>query len=175
MKDYISFPPNKNYIMKTVKMQKVLIALDYDPTAKKVAEAGYSLSKTMGAEVTLLHVVSDPLHYNTYKHIKVMGFAGYNDTVPLILEGMEELKQESQKFLDKSKLYLGDKSIKTTIGEGDPAESILMTAKKIKADIIVMGSHSWNWIEKIVMGSVTEKVLNFTTIPLFIVPVKKKK
>ena len=45
--------------MKTFKMKKVLIALDYDPTAQKVAETGFSLAKTMGAEVILLHVISD--------------------------------------------------------------------------------------------------------------------
>jgi nucleotide-binding universal stress UspA family protein len=37
-----------------------------------------------------------------------------------------------------------------------------------------MGSHSRKWLEKIVMGSVTEKVLNQTSIPLFIVPTKKQ-
>jgi nucleotide-binding universal stress UspA family protein len=35
-----------------------------------------------------------------------------------------------------------------------------------------MGSHSRRWLEKILMGSVTETVLHKTTIPLFIVPTK---
>ncbi len=39
--------------MKTNAMKKVLIAQDYNPTSKKVAEAGYAMAKTMGAEVTL--------------------------------------------------------------------------------------------------------------------------
>jgi nucleotide-binding universal stress UspA family protein len=51
--------------MKTNKLKKVLIALDYDPTAQKVAETGYSLAKTMGAEVILLHVISDPVYYSS--------------------------------------------------------------------------------------------------------------
>ena len=37
--------------MKTIKMKKVLIALDYNPTAQKVAETGYSLAKAMKAKV----------------------------------------------------------------------------------------------------------------------------
>ena len=37
-------------------MRKVLIALDYDPSAQIVAETGFSFAKTMGAAVTLLHV-----------------------------------------------------------------------------------------------------------------------
>lgn len=156
-------------------MKKVLIALDYDPTAKKVAETGYSLAKAMGAEVFLLHVVSDPLHYNTFDHFTVMGFSGYKDTVPLIIDSLKELKEESHKFLDKSKLHLGDPKIKILVTEGDIAESILETAAKKHASIIILGSHSRKWLENIVMGSVTEKILKSTSIPLFIIPTKKKK
>ena len=154
-------------------MKKILIALDYDPTAQKVAETGYSLAKEMGAEVILLHVVSDPLYYNSSKHITVMGFAGFNNTVPLILEGVKELKKESLKFLDKSKQHLGDKTIQTIVKEGELAETILGTAKKIHADLIILGSHSRKWMENILLGSVTEKVLSNTTIPLIIIPTKK--
>jgi len=42
--------------MKTKTMKKVLIALDYNPTAKKVAEAGYAMAKAMNADIFLLHV-----------------------------------------------------------------------------------------------------------------------
>ena len=42
-------------------MKKVLIALDYNPTAQKVAEVGFSLAKSMNAEITLLHVITDPV------------------------------------------------------------------------------------------------------------------
>jgi len=38
-----------------------------------------------------------------------------------------------------------------------------------------MGSHSRKWLENILIGSVDEKVLHHTTIPLFIVPTKPKK
>ena len=58
-------------------------------------------------------------------------------------------------------------TIQTEITTGDAAESIIETAKILNADIIVMGSHSKKWLEKILMGSVTEKVLHHTTIPLF--------
>ena len=37
-----------------------------------------------------------------------------------------------------------------------------------------MGSHSRKWLENIVMGSVTEEVLRKTTVPMFIVPTKKR-
>jgi nucleotide-binding universal stress UspA family protein len=60
-----------------------------------------------------------------------------------------------------------------TVAEGDFADAILKTSKDLDADIIVMGSHSRQWLEKIILGSVTEKVLKITTLPLFIIPIKK--
>ena len=53
--------------MKVKKINKVLITLDYNSTAQKVAEAGNSLAKAAKAEVTLLHVTSDPLGSVTEK------------------------------------------------------------------------------------------------------------
>lgn len=160
-------------IMKIDKMKKVLIALDYNPTAQKVAEVGFSMAKAMNAEVILLHVISDPVYYSTTEYSPIMGFNGYLETAQLQLNSDGALKKATQHFLNKSKNHLGDKSIKTLVKEGDFAETILTTAKELNADIIVMGSHSRKWLENILMGSVTEKVLHNTSIPLFIVPTKK--
>jgi nucleotide-binding universal stress UspA family protein len=161
--------------MKTIKMKKVLIALDYDPTSQKVAEMGFSLAKTMDAEVILCHIISDPVHYSTNDHITIMGFAGYMDTSQDQLVNNESLKKISLHFLDKTKKHLGDKSIQTVISEGDFAEAILKAAIDLHADVIVLGSHSRKWLESIIMGSVAEKVLHLTTIPLVIIPTKKQK
>jgi nucleotide-binding universal stress UspA family protein len=154
-------------------MKKVLIALDYDPTAQKVAETGFSLAKALKAEVVLLHVVSDQVYYSSVEYSPIMGFNGFMETAPLQLDNIDSLKNASLQFLDKSKSHLGDNTIQTMVREGDLSESILKAAKDIHADIIVMGSHSRKWLENIVMGSGTEKVLRKTIIPIFIVPTKK--
>jgi nucleotide-binding universal stress UspA family protein len=156
-------------------MKKVLIALDYDQTAKKVAETGFLLAKTMGAEVILLHVLSDPVHYSSVEYSPIMGFSGYMDMGQLQLDSLDGLKKASQLYLDKFKHHLGDETIQTMIKEGDFAESILKAAKESHADVIAIGSHSRKWLENIVMGSVTEKVLHHTSIPLFIIPTKHRK
>ena len=161
--------------MKTNKMNKVLIALDYNPTAQKVAEVGFSMAKSMNAEVILLHVITDPVFYASAGYSPIMGFSGYINVEPLQLDSVQGLKEASLQYLNKSKQHLGDKSIQTLVKEGDFADSILETAKELHADIIVIGSHSRKWLENIVMGSVTEKVLHHTSIPLFIVPTKKGK
>ncbi len=155
------------------KKRKVLIALDYNPTARRIAEEGYALAKSMHAEIILLHVVADPMYYSSAEYSPIMGFTGYMDVGQLQLTN-ESLKKASQHFLDKSKHHLGDGSIKTLVSEGDFAETILKTAKDIHADIIVIGSHSRRWLEEILIGSVAEKLLHHSAIPLFIIPTKQK-
>ena len=159
--------------MKTLKMKRVLIALDYDPTAQKVAELGLSLAQTMDAEVTLLHVIADAAYYASAEHVTVLGFVDYQDILPIPLDNVDNLKKIAQHFLDKLKHHLDNKSIQTVVKEGELAETILKTAKETHADVIVMGTHSRKWLENIVMGSGTEKVLRLTSIPLFIIPTKK--
>lgn len=154
-------------------MKKILIALDYDPTAQKIAESGSALAKSIGAEVILLHVIADPAYYSSTAYSPIMGFTGYTDINPLQRDRTNSLITASIHFLEESKKYLGDENITTIVKEGDFAESILATATELGAAIIVMGSHSRRWLEAIVMGSITEKVLHKTTIPLFIIPTKK--
>ena len=160
--------------MKTTKMKKILIALDYDPSAKKVAETGYSFARAMNGEAILLHVVSDKVYYYSRKeYAPIMGFASDMDTYKLHLESLDGLKKVAQQFLDKSKQQLGDDSIVTIVMEGNFSDSILLAAKEYHADVIVMGSHSRKRLENIILGSVTEKVLHYTEIPLLIIPTKK--
>ena len=159
--------------MKINKMKKILIALDYNPTAQKVAELGFSMAKAMCAEVILLHVVSNPAYYSSTEYSPIMGFTGMG-TWPL-LDSTDGLKNAAKDYLDKSKHHLGDETIKTLVKEGEFAESILIAAKDLHADIIVMGSHSRRRLDKIIMGSVTEKVLYHTSVPLFIVPTRQNK
>src|ERR1035437_9245247 len=160
--------------MKTIKTKKILIALDYNPTAQKVAEYGFSIASAMNSEIVLLHVISDPVYYFSGNYSPIMGFTGFLNIDLSQLNVIEELKKASLRFLEKSKHHLGDDAIETYVVEGDCGNSILMTAKDLHADIIVMGSHSQKWLENIVMGSVTEKVLRHTSIPLFIIPTKKQ-
>jgi nucleotide-binding universal stress UspA family protein len=148
------------------KKKTVVIALDYDGTSQFVAEAGYLLGKRMGAEIVLLHVVTTPVVYTT-------GYLTYMEMGPIQLNHHDGPKKAAQLFLNKSKEHLGDVTIKTLVKEGEFAETILNAATSLKADVIVMGSHSQRWLENLLLGSVTENVLKNSNIPLYIVPVKK--
>ena len=156
-------------------MKRILVALDYDLSAQKVAETGYAFGKSMNAEVTLIHVLAETLYYMPLEYSPVMGFTGFSDAGLIEPIDLDELKRNAQLFLDASKEHLGDSNIKTMIAEGNFAEAILKTAVDTGADIIVAGSHSRGGLEKLLMGSITEKLIHDTTIPLLIVPTKKTK
>jgi nucleotide-binding universal stress UspA family protein len=96
---------------------------------------------------------------------------GFN---PLKFENDDRSKKVSLHFLEKIKLHLGDQSIKIILEEGDFADTILMKAKELGTDTLVMGSHSHRWLEDLILGSVTAKVVRLTTIPVYIVPTKKR-
>jgi nucleotide-binding universal stress UspA family protein len=154
-------------------MKKILIALDYDPVAQIIAETGYALAKSMNAQVILLHVVSDAAYYSSLNYSPIMGFDSFSNLDIIQTDAVEELKKAAQEYLNKSKQHLGDKTIDTVVKDGDFGESILDAAKEMNVDIIVMGSHSRRGLDKILMGSVAEKVLRHSSIPLFIIPAKK--
>lgn len=145
-------------------MKKILIALDFHPSATKVIEAGFELAKTMGAKVILLHTKIQLVNYSLiYKKIGSMK-----------LDSVEDLELAAQNFLEKVKHQIGGDMIQTIVKQGDFAESILKTAKELKVDIIVMGSHSTKWLEEIVLGRITNEFLQHTTIPLLIIPTAKQ-
>lgn len=154
-------------------MKNVLIALDYDPTAQKIAETGYELASALEAQVTLLHVVANEVYYSTRAYTPIMGFGGFSPAEPFEGEQAANLKDAAYSYLDKTRNHLGDSNIRTIVKEGDFANVIIDTAELTGADVIVLGSHSRRWLEKIVMGSVTEKVMKSAKIPLLIVPTRK--
>ncbi|MDD2345479.1 MAG: universal stress protein [Bacteroidales bacterium] len=157
------------------KTKKVLIALDYDTSAQKVANLGFEIANSMQAEITLMHVLADVNYYSSTAFSPIIGFMGFNETDIASFAKEDGLKDATTNYLSKVKQKLGDEKIKIVIREGDFSNEILEEAQKLHADFIVMGSHSRSWLNDILMGSVVEKVFKNTNIPLMIVPIKKEK
>jgi nucleotide-binding universal stress UspA family protein len=149
-------------------MKQILIAVDYDLGAQKIAETGYAMAKALGAHITLLHVVEDAAHYYATEYSPIMGFTGFS--AMKFEQEVEEIKETAGGFLENIKEHLKDDSIDLLIKEGNTAKMIRETAKEIKADMIIMASHGRKGLEKILVGSVSEEVLHHTSIPLLIIP-----
>ena len=145
---------------KIIIMKKICIALDTSPSAQKIAELGYDYAKALGAQVTLVHVVNDP----------IMGYDGFltSDVIELV----ESHVKEAARFLEASVKHLKNKKIETIVLDGDTAEAILKFAATWGADLIIMGTHSRSGLENLIMGNVAVKVIKQTEIPVLIIPTK---
>lgn len=150
--------------MEKNKIKKVLIAVDYDETSIKVAEQGFTMAQAMNAETILLHVISEQPAY----------YSSYNLMLEWRVDMLGDLEKAVYTFMEKAKKSLGDDNIQIVVKFGDISDTILKTAKDLDADIIVIGSHSREWLEKIFLGSQAQDILKNTTLPLFIIPTKKQ-
>lgn len=152
-------------------MNKVLIAIDYNPVSEKVAEEGYKLARQMGAQVCLLHVTSDVSYYGI-NYPAFMGYEGYAG-MPTDISMADEMRKVGEDFLQSAAQHLDDPTIQTHLADGETADAILDYTKEWNADLIVMGTHSHSVLEKIFMGTVASKVLENSNVPVYMVPVKK--
>ena len=59
--------------------------------------------------------------------------------------------------------------METVLEEGDPPKVILDTAKKFKADIIVIGSRGLSQVKEFLLGSVSDSVIKRADIPVLVV------
>jgi len=157
--------------MKKNSMKKVMIALKNDASSKKVAETGFSIAKTMNADVVLVNVISNLVHQYTQKEFQpIAGSSNETDTYNAKVATAEKQKIATKKFLDKTKLQLGDEAIQTIVMEGDHSTSLLNYASDNNVDLLVMGSRSYNSLDATVLGSVTEEVVHNTAIPVVLIP-----
>ena len=119
-------------------MKKILIALEYNPSSEKVAEAGYALAKAMHAGVTLVHVITDPAYYAA-EYSPIMGYQGaYTEGAVAVFN---DIKKEAWRFLAAAAKHLGDEKIKINVLDGEIEDAIIEYSKSSKADLIVISSH----------------------------------
>jgi nucleotide-binding universal stress UspA family protein len=152
-------------------MKRVLIAIDYNPCAQKVAETGYAHAREMNAEICIIHAISDIAYY-TMEYAPIMGFEGFSPDGSF--RNIEEQENEASDFLAAVVKHLGDNNIKTRVLDGRTAEAISAYAAEWKADLLVMGAQSHNSFEKLLMGDVVASVLKHSKIPLLIIPTDKQ-
>jgi len=82
-----------------IKIKKVLLALDYEPSAQKLTEISYSMAKAMNDKVILLHVVSGPINYSTTEYFLEIGNSGSAEPEPKQPDADGGEKKASQYYL----------------------------------------------------------------------------
>ncbi|WP_291246736.1 universal stress protein [Flavobacterium sp.] len=140
-------------------MKKIVIAVDNDPTSEKIALNGFQLGLQLNAEMALLSVV-DLTMLITESDVIPKEFADIT---------INDYKKNQQILVDT---VFKDYKVRTYVEEGIPHEVILNVAKEWDADIIVLGTHGRTGFSHLIMGSVAEKVIRHSEIPVFIIPIK---
>ena len=139
------------------KMKKIIIAVDNDPTSEKIALNGFQLGSQLNAEVALLSVV-DLTMLITEGAVTPKEFADIT---------INDYRKNQQMLIDT---VFKDYKVWTFVEEGIPYEVILNVAKEWDADLIVLGTHGRKGISHLIMGSVAEKIVRHSEIPVFIIP-----
>jgi len=85
-------------------------------------------------------------------------------------EVLKGLYQDADKVLDKVRKWAGDLGVQTElfVRDGEPHQAITAMAAEISASLIVMGSHGRKGLTRLLMGSVTERVIGYADCPVLV-------
>jgi len=122
-------------------LKRILVPVSTDSLSLKVLEPALELAKLFGSSVTLLHTCEG---------------SACGMPVP-------ELKQAYERFREAGI------EVEPMMKQGDPASQVLETCGELKADLIAMTTHGRRGLPRWMLGSVTEKVLRASKVPLLIV------
>ena len=142
--------------------KKVLVPLDGSDLAECTLSHLKSLIKDGSVgEVTLLNVVKIDIPWAELENRQ------------LDLNALREpLFNASRKYLADAESRLGSQGIKVkkeSIEANRPADTITDYAKKNSMDLIVMATHGYTGLKKLMLGSVASGVLNQSSVPVLLI------
>ena len=137
-------------------MSVLVVAVDGSLEAQRAIDAAARLARATGAAVSLVHVGPQP------ETLQVAGehdgfsraYAGYADAM------LRRLAQSPS---------LAGLTVTTRVLEGDPATCIAAHAREASADLVVSGSRGLNAVTRLLVGSVSTRLLHLCDRPVMIV------
>ena len=146
----ITFPP-----------RSILCPVDFSAASRAALQHAHALAARFDASVAILHV-EDPLLAQAARAAGVR--------VPRAEEALRRFGGRTGAAAGKS-----PRDPALIVSSGDPAEEILKSAAAVRADLIVMATHGLTGPRRLVFGSVTQKTLQFTTVPVLVTPAGRVK
>jgi nucleotide-binding universal stress UspA family protein len=143
-----------------VKIDKILFPSDLREYSLKILPYVLSMSEKYGSKIYLLHVVED--------FSKWGGF--YIPHISLDIY-QKEAMEAAEKFMDKvcNQQMQGCPNFERRICSGDPAAEILKTIESEDIDLVILGTHGYKGLEHAIFGSVAEKVVKKSPVPVMVV------
>ena len=153
--------------MEYPKYKKVLFCTDFSENSDYAFEFAFGIAKRDEGLLYILHVIPRSPHQEM-----IRGYVS-EDILRNIQKDLEQELDDNYKEHYTKKIEDAVRfEVVTKSGRED--EEIIEFAKKEKVDIIVVGTHGKTGIEHVFFGSVAEKVLRHSPVPLFVIPCKKK-
>ena len=143
-----------------MQMKRILVPIDFSDNSNKILQYGIFVAKQFGAEIDVVFVAQTFYDYSEFfePHMPIMQFE--EDLVASARERMDSFLSEN---MDASM------ACDSKILVGDVAEEILELINLLNIDMIVMGTHGYKGLEKILFGSVAEKIVKMATCPVLTV------
>lgn len=139
----------------------ILVPVDGSPTALHAVSKAAGMAKAFDGQVTAVYVL-DPYPFTGVGADFAYGQAQY----------LSAATAEANKALEDVKQLLDEAGVtsNTLVGEGHAIhEGIVRVGENVGADLIVMGSHGRRGLEKLVLGSVAQRVLQTAHVPVLVV------
>jgi nucleotide-binding universal stress UspA family protein len=147
-------------------VKRILWPTDFSSIAEKALPYVKSLTEQYGAEIHVLYVIEDVAHhdgwYGAFEQKRVKDLMDHAQKT-----ATKRLGQLCDKYMEGCPLYIKHVAV------GDPAQEILKLIEKENVDVVVMSSHGAKGNFR--FGSVTEKVLKSSAVPVTVVPVEPSK
>jgi nucleotide-binding universal stress UspA family protein len=132
-------------------IRSILVATDFGDPARQAIAVGRGLAKALGAQLALVHVYSELSPWRERRH-----------STP------SEARREAESELEREVLGIRHTGghVESILETGEPWERIIAVAEARNADLIVMGTHHRRGLSRLMLGSVAEKVLRASPIPV---------
>lgn len=140
----------------------ILVPIDGGAAMSDVLDKSVVLARAFGARLSAVYVL-DP---QPFVGVSSEFAYGQSDSVNEARAAGEQALADAARILQAA----GEPVDTRVVEEATAWRGILHAACEMQADLIVMGSSRRRGLEKLVLGSVSESVLQHTNIPVFVVP-----
>jgi nucleotide-binding universal stress UspA family protein len=147
--------------------RRFLVPIDFSEHSKKTVESATQLAVLTGGSITLLHVFLVP----DYPAAFYQGLYTEHEQVKIQVDLMKR-EANSQLALVVEQIVARGVQAQPLLRIGNPYQEIVNAAKEIRADLIVIGSHGHAGLERFLVGSTAERVVQYAPCPVLVV--KKK-
>lgn len=146
-------------------MRRILVPVDYSDPSREVLRYAAEIARRLGGELTVLHVWECMPH--APPELTVKGRDGKLKKLGDVIR--ENAENEMQQFLKSAALPAG-LPVKSEVESGEAAKCILSELESGRFDLLVMGTHGRGGVKHLVLGSVAEKIVRGSSVPVITVP-----